>query len=73
MDSVLREEQAGFRSGRSCAEQIFTLRNIIEQVLEYKDKLNLKFIDFVKSFDSIHRETLWKIVKLYETHLQKFV
>uniref|UniRef100_W6NBN1 Endonuclease-reverse transcriptase HmRTE-e01 n=1 Tax=Haemonchus contortus TaxID=6289 RepID=W6NBN1_HAECO len=31
IDGQLREEQAGFRSGRSCSEQIFTLRNIVEQ------------------------------------------
>ncbi|XP_022240572.1 uncharacterized protein LOC106458595 [Limulus polyphemus] len=30
VDALLREEQAGFRNGRSCTEQIFTLRNIIE-------------------------------------------
>jgi len=30
VDALLREEQAGFRAGRSCSEQILTLRNIIE-------------------------------------------
>ncbi|CAH1266795.1 Hypp3576 [Branchiostoma lanceolatum] len=33
VDCKLREEQAGFRSNRSCTEQIFTLRNIIDQCL----------------------------------------
>ena len=65
VDSRLREEQAGFRKGRSCSEQIFTLRTIIEQSLEYQTPLIINFIDIKKAFDSIHRESLWKIVKLY--------
>jgi len=31
VDNLLHEEQAGFRRGRSCIEQILTLCNIIEQ------------------------------------------
>ncbi|GFS22439.1 endonuclease-reverse transcriptase [Elysia marginata] len=30
VDKALREEQAGFREGRSCVDQIFILRTIIE-------------------------------------------
>ena len=39
----LREEQAGFRSGRSCSEQILTLRNVIEQSMEFNQKLFINF------------------------------
>jgi len=35
VDCILRDEQAGFRKGCSCTEQIFTLRNITEQSLEH--------------------------------------
>ena len=31
LDVKLRQEQAGFRKGRGCIDQIFALRNIIEQ------------------------------------------
>ena len=32
MDNILQQEQAGFHKGRSCCEQIFTLRQIVEKV-----------------------------------------
>ena len=35
VESVLREEQAGFRPGRSCIDQIFALINILEQSNEW--------------------------------------
>ena len=65
IDRILRQEQAGFRSERSCGEQIFTLRNIIEQSLEFQSPLLINYIDFKKAFDSIHRESLWSIVRSY--------
>ena len=65
VDIKIRTEQAGFRPGRSCNDQIFALRNIIEQCLEFQKNIVLNFIDFKKAFDSIHRETLWRILKSY--------
>ena len=65
LDSLLRENQAGFRNGRSCSEQIFTTRQLIEQSIEWQSNLVLNFIDFKKAFDSVHRESLWKILELY--------
>ena len=61
VDKKLRKEQAGFRRGRSTVEQFFILRNIIEQVAEWQSTLNITFVDFEKAFDSVHRESLWKI------------
>ena len=65
VDNQLREQQAGFRRGRSCYEQIFVLRSIIEQTLEHQQRLSINFVDFVKAFDSIHRESLWSILRCY--------
>ena len=41
------------------------LRNIIEQCIEFQQPILLNFVDFKKAFDSIHRESLWKIAALY--------
>ena len=65
VDNILRKEQAGFRENRSTIDQIFTLRNILEQVNEWNATLYTHFIDFEKAFDSIHRESLWNIMSMY--------
>ena len=65
VDSKLREEQAGFRRGRSCADQIAVLRIIIEQSLEWNAPLYMNFVDFEKAFDSVDRSTLWKLLRHY--------
>ena len=57
----MRDEQAGFRRGRNTAEQIFILRNIIEQVAEWQTMLHVTFVDFEKAFGSVLLESLWKI------------
>ena len=65
LDVKLRPEQAGFRKGRGCIDQIFAFRNIIEQCIEWNVPLYINFIGFKKAFDSVHRESLWKILRAY--------
>ena len=65
IDKKLRKEQAGFRSKRSTTEQIFILRNILEQANEWRAGLYIHFVDCEKAFDSVHRESLWNIMRSY--------
>ena len=65
VDKTLREEQAGFRQDRSCTDQIATLRIIVEQSIEWNSSLYVNFVDYEKAFDSLDRETLWKILRHY--------
>ena len=58
LNKELREEQAGFRSGQSCMDQIATLRIIVEQSIEWQSALYINLIDFEKAFDSVSREVL---------------
>ena len=71
----LREEQAGFMRGRGCIDHIFTLRNIIEQSTEWQRTLYVNFVDFAKAFDSVHRHSLWKILRAYAipSHLAEII
>ena len=66
IDVNLRQVQAGFWRGKGCMDQIFSLRNIIEQSTKWNAPLCIGFIYFKKAFDSIHHETLWKILRHYE-------
>ena len=65
VDPKLRDQQAGFRRNRSCADQIASLRIIVEQSIEWNSTLYINFIDFEKAFDSVDREILWKLIRHY--------
>ena len=65
LDEELREEQVGFLGGRSCTDQIATLRIIVEQSTEWQSSLYINFIDFETTFDSISREVLWRLLRHY--------
>ena len=65
VDNILRQEQAGFRKGRSCIDHIFVLRQILEQSHEWNSTLYIVFIDFKQAFDRLHRDSLWKILRHY--------
>jgi len=65
VDNVLRQEQTGFRPGRSCSDQIFTLRQTLETVPAGRNPTIFNFFDFRKAFDSVHRPALWKILRMY--------
>ena len=65
VDHLLREEQTGFRPGRSFIDQIFALQNILEQSNEWQSPLIINFIDFQKAFDSVDHKALWRIMELY--------
>ena len=42
----LKEEQTGFREERNTTEQIFFIRNVIEQTVEWNSNLYTCFINF---------------------------
>nr|KAG5689139.1 hypothetical protein BaRGS_006347 [Batillaria attramentaria] len=65
VDPMLRDQQAGFRKNRSCADQIASLRIIVEQSLEWNSPLYINFINYEKAFDSVDREALWKLLRHY--------
>ena len=65
MEVLLRDNQNGFRAGRSTTSHILTLRRLLEGAKSRNLPAVLLFIDFKKAFDSIHRGTMLKILKAY--------
>ena len=65
VNEMLREEQASFIHERSTTEHIFVLRNVIEQSLEWNSSLYICFVHYEKAFESVHRETLLRIMQSY--------
>lgn len=58
-NSILNENQAGFRSGYSTNDHIFSLYALFELLTMKKKKLHCAFIDFEKAFDFVHRNSLF--------------
>ena len=65
IEERLREQQAGFRGGRSTVDQIFALRQVVEQRWEYALPIYCSFIDLEKAYDSVWRGGMWQIAKYY--------
>ena len=55
--------QAGFRKGRETRGQIANIQWIIKKVREFQKNIYFCFIDFVKAFDYVDHNKLWKILK----------
>ncbi|KAK6761316.1 hypothetical protein RB195_022396 [Necator americanus] len=57
-EETKRDEQAGFRPGRSTIDQVFIIRRVIEIWQRYSKSMQLAFLDFEAAFDSPHRGRL---------------
>ena len=63
MNRELPDVQAGFRKGRGTRDQIVNTRWIIKKAREFQENIYFCIIDYVKAFDSVDRNKLWKILK----------
>ena len=62
----LPDVQAGFRKGRGTRDQIGNIHWIIEKAREFQKNIYFCFIDYVKAFDTVDHNKLWKILKEME-------
>ena len=66
MNRELPDVHAGFRKGRRCRDQVANIRWVIEKVRDFQKNIYFCFIDYVKAFDWVYHNKLWKIVKEME-------
>ena len=63
MNHELPDVQVGFRKGRGTTDKIANIRWIIKKAREFQKNIYFYFIDYAKTFDSVDRTKLWKILK----------
>ena len=63
MNRELPDVQPGFRKGRGTRAQIANIRWIIKKAREFQKNIYFCFIDYVKAFDCVDHNKLWKILK----------
>ena len=59
----LPDVQAGFRKGRETRDQIANIHWIIKKAREFQKNIYFSFIDYVKVFDCVDHNKLWKILQ----------
>ena len=63
MNCELSDVQAGFRKGTGTRDQIANICWIIKKATEFQKNIYFCFIDYVKAFDCVDHNKLWKILK----------
>ena len=59
----LPDVQAGFKKGRGTSNQIANIHWIIKKAREFQKNIYFCFIDYVKAFDCVDHNKLWKILR----------
>ena len=61
------DEQGGFRAGRRCVDQIFTLKQIGKKAREKKRRVYVDFMDLEKAYDRVkNREAICQVLRVYD-------
>jgi hypothetical protein len=61
VDEIIGNHECGFRRNRSTTDQIFCIRQILQEKWEYNETVHQLFIDFKKAYDSVRREVYYAI------------
>ena len=63
MNQELPDVHAGFRKRRGTRDQIASIHWVIKKAREFQKNIYLCFIDYMKAFDCIDHDKLWKALR----------
>ena len=63
MNDELQDAQIGFRKGTGIRDQIANIHWVIDKEIEFQKNIYFCFIDYIKPFDCVDHNKLWKILK----------
>ena len=64
-EGKIGEEQCGFRNGRGCIDQVYTLKQLSEKYVGKRKDLYVAYMDLEKAYDRIDREAMWSVLSMY--------
>jgi hemolysin activation/secretion protein len=68
-DEIIVDHLRGFRRNRSTTDQIFCIRQTLENKWNYNKTVHQLFVDFKKAYNSVRREVLYNIlIRVWGTH-----
>ena len=71
-EAILLEEKNGFRIGRSCIDNVFTIKQTIEKRRKFNLETHMAFLDLERASDRVNRNQLWQILKKRGIHTLSF-
>jgi len=72
LEAILLEEQNGFRIGRSCIDNVFTVKQTTEKSRQLSLETHIAFLDLEKGFDRVNRNQIWQILNKRGIHTLSF-
>ena len=64
-EAMVVEEQGAFRNKRSCVDQMFTVRQLGEKIIEKNKRMVKVCVDLEKAYNRVDREMLWQVLESY--------
>jgi hypothetical protein len=62
-ESILGEEQNGFRKGWSCSDGYFTMKTLLGKHREFDMKTHIAFVDLKKVFNRVNKTKQFEILQ----------